>query len=43
MSLLDGCRRAARRTFGIERFPPEQELAMAAILEMVGRNAKNRQ
>jgi dephospho-CoA kinase len=41
MSLLDVCRRAARRTFGIERFGPEQELAMAAILELVGRNAKN--
>jgi len=37
MSLLDVCRRAARRTFGIERLRPEQESAMVAILE--GRDA----
>jgi len=33
MSLLDVCRRAARRTFGIERLRPEQEAAMVALLE----------
>jgi ATP-dependent DNA helicase RecQ len=33
MSLLDMCRRTARRTFGIERLRPEQESAMVAILE----------
>lgn len=33
MSLLDVCRRTARRTFGIERLRPEQESAMVAILE----------
>jgi ATP-dependent DNA helicase RecQ len=33
MSLLDACRRTARRTFGIERLRPEQETAMVAILE----------
>jgi ATP-dependent DNA helicase RecQ len=32
-SLLDLCRRTARRTFGIERLRPEQESAMVAILE----------
>ncbi len=37
MSLLDVCRRMARRTFGIERLWPEQESAMVAILE--GRDA----
>jgi ATP-dependent DNA helicase RecQ len=37
MSLLDVCRRAARRTFGIERLRPEQESAMLAILR--GRDA----
>jgi len=37
MSLLDVCRRAARRTFGIVRLWPEQESAMVAILE--GRDA----
>jgi ATP-dependent DNA helicase RecQ len=37
MSLLDACRRTARRTFGIERLRPEQESAMLAILE--GRDA----
>jgi ATP-dependent DNA helicase RecQ len=37
MSLLDVCRRTARRTFGIERLRLEQELAMVAILE--GRDA----
>jgi len=37
MSLLDTCRRTARRTFGIERLRPEQESAMLAILE--GRDA----
>ncbi len=37
MSLLDRCRRTARRTFGIERLRPEQESAMVAILE--GRDA----
>jgi ATP-dependent DNA helicase RecQ len=31
MSLLDKCRRTARRTFGIERLRPEQESAMVAI------------
>ena len=36
MSLLDACRRTARRTFGIERLRPEQESAMLAILD--GRN-----
>ena len=33
MRLLDGCRRMARRRFGIERLRPEQESAMVAILE----------
>src|SRR5512145_1453506 len=33
MSLLDVCRRTARRTFGIQRLRPEQESAMVAILE----------
>jgi ATP-dependent DNA helicase RecQ len=33
MSLLDLCRRTARRTFGIERLRPEQGSAMVAILE----------
>ena len=33
MSLLDVCRRTARRTFGIERLRPEQESAMVALLE----------
>ena len=33
MSLLDVCRRTARRTFGIERLRPEQESAMVAVLE----------
>lgn len=37
MSLLDMCRRTARRTFGIERLRREQESAMVAILE--GRDA----
>jgi ATP-dependent DNA helicase RecQ len=37
MSLLDMCRRTARRTFGIERLWREQESAMVAILE--GRDA----
>lgn len=37
MSLLDQCRRIARRTFGIDRLRPEQETAMRAILE--GRDA----
>ena len=37
MSLLDACRRTARRTFGIERLRREQESAMLAILE--GRDA----
>src|SRR6516225_2846576 len=37
MSLLDVCRRTARRTFGIERLRPEQESAMVAILK--GRDA----
>ena len=37
MSLLDVCRRTARRTFGIERLRPEQEAAMVAILQ--GRDA----
>jgi ATP-dependent DNA helicase RecQ len=37
MSLLDACRRTARRTFEIERLRPEQESAMLAILE--GRDA----
>jgi ATP-dependent DNA helicase RecQ len=37
MSLLDVCRRTARRTFGIQRLRPEQEKAMIAILE--GRDA----
>jgi ATP-dependent DNA helicase RecQ len=37
MTLLDRCRRTARRTFGIERLRPEQEAAMVAILE--GRDA----
>jgi len=37
MSLLDACRRTARRRFGIERLRPEQESAMVAILE--GRDA----
>jgi ATP-dependent DNA helicase RecQ len=32
MSLIDQCRRTARRTFGIERLRPEQETAMAAVL-----------
>src|SRR5215475_12226014 len=32
MSLLDMCRRTARRMFGIERLRPEQESAMVAIL-----------
>jgi ATP-dependent DNA helicase RecQ len=32
MSLLDACRRTARRTFGIERLRPEQESAMLAVL-----------
>jgi ATP-dependent DNA helicase RecQ len=33
MSLLDICRRTARRTFAIARLQPEQESAMVAILE----------
>jgi ATP-dependent DNA helicase RecQ len=33
MSLLDACRRTARRTYGIERLRPEQESAMVAILQ----------
>jgi ATP-dependent DNA helicase RecQ len=33
MSLLDTCRRTARRLFGIQRLRPEQESAMVAILE----------
>src|SRR5215813_1005718 len=33
MSLLDMCRRTARRTFGIGRLRPEQESAMVAILK----------
>lgn len=33
MSLLDVCRRTARRKFGIARLRPEQETAMLAILE----------
>jgi ATP-dependent DNA helicase RecQ len=33
MSLLDMCRRTARRTFGIDRLRPEQEEAMVAVLE----------
>jgi superfamily II DNA helicase RecQ len=33
MSLLDVCRRTARRRFGIKQLRPEQELAMVAILE----------
>jgi ATP-dependent DNA helicase RecQ len=33
MSAVNVCRRTARRTFGIERLRPEQELAMVAILE----------
>jgi ATP-dependent DNA helicase RecQ len=37
MSLLDVCRRTARRTFGIERLRPEQESAMVAVLK--GRDA----
>ncbi len=37
MSLLDVCRRTARRTFGIERLRPEQQAAMVAILK--GRDA----
>ncbi len=37
MSLIDLCRRTARRTFGIERLRPEQEAAMVAILK--GRDA----
>jgi ATP-dependent DNA helicase RecQ len=37
MSLLNVCRRTARRTFGIERLRPEQESAMVAILD--GRDA----
>jgi ATP-dependent DNA helicase RecQ len=37
MSLLDVCRRTARRTFAIERLRPEQEAAMLAILK--GRDA----
>jgi superfamily II DNA helicase RecQ len=32
MSLLDMCRRTARRMFGIARLRPEQEAAMVAIL-----------
>jgi hypothetical protein len=38
MSLLDMCRRTARRTFGIERLRREQESAMVAILK--GRDAR---
>jgi ATP-dependent DNA helicase RecQ len=37
MSLLEACRRTARRTFGIERLRPEQESAMIAVLD--GRDA----
>jgi ATP-dependent DNA helicase RecQ len=37
VTLLDACRRTARRTFGIERLRPEQESAMVAVLE--GRDA----
>jgi ATP-dependent DNA helicase RecQ len=37
MSLVDMCRRTARRMFGIERLRPEQEAAMVAILR--GRDA----
>lgn len=37
MSLLEVCRRTARRMFGIARLRPEQETAMIAILE--GRDA----
>jgi ATP-dependent DNA helicase RecQ len=37
MSLLDACRRTARRTFGIQRLRPEQEKAMIAVLD--GRDA----
>jgi len=37
MSLIDACRRTARRTFGVERVRPEQESAMIAVLE--GRDA----
>ncbi len=33
VSLLDACRRTARRTFGVERLRPEQESAMIAVLE----------
>jgi ATP-dependent DNA helicase RecQ len=33
MSLLNVCRRTARRTFGIERLRPEQETAMVALLD----------
>src|SRR5262245_35675829 len=32
MNLLSACRRTARRTFGIERLRPQQELAMVAVL-----------
>lgn len=31
MSVLDVCRRTARRTFGVERLRPEQESAMSAV------------
>src|SRR5262245_8059784 len=37
MSLLDVCRRTARRTFGIQRLRPEQEKVMIAVLD--GRDA----
>ncbi|HLH90913.1 MAG TPA: RecQ family ATP-dependent DNA helicase [Xanthobacteraceae bacterium] len=37
MSMLDLCRRTARRTFGIARLRPEQEQAMLAVL--AGRDA----
>jgi ATP-dependent DNA helicase RecQ len=37
MSLLDVCRKTARRTFGIEQLQPEQEKAMVAVLK--GRDA----
>ncbi|MBO0753237.1 MAG: RecQ family ATP-dependent DNA helicase, partial [Bradyrhizobiaceae bacterium] len=37
MSLLDVCRRTARRTFGIARLRPEQESAMVSVLD--GRDA----
>ncbi|HLT01593.1 MAG TPA: DEAD/DEAH box helicase, partial [Geminicoccaceae bacterium] len=37
MSLVERCRRTARRTFGIQRLRPEQEAAMLAVLE--GRDA----